>query len=61
VPAAQVISWALPATYGMHLARDTMLRGIDGSSSILLGLAVYAAAALAITMAGAHRRMAVVR
>jgi ABC-2 type transport system permease protein len=61
VPAAQVISWALPATYGIRLARDNMLRGISGPTTIVVGLAVYAAAALAITLVGARRRMSVVR
>jgi ABC-2 type transport system permease protein len=61
VPAAQVISWALPATYGIRLARDNMLRGISGSPAVVAGLAAYAAAALAITLVGARRRMSVVR
>jgi ABC-2 type transport system permease protein len=60
-PAAQVISWALPATYGIQLARDNMLRGITGSTTIIAGLAAYAAAALTITLAGARRRMSIVR
>jgi ABC-2 type transport system permease protein len=58
-PAARVISWALPATYGMHLARDTMLRGIDGSPTVVTGLAVYALVALAVSLVGARRRMAI--
>jgi ABC-2 type transport system permease protein len=61
LPAAQVISWALPATYGIHMARDTMLRGTDSPTTIIAGLCVYSAVALAITIVGAHRRMAVVR
>jgi ABC-2 type transport system permease protein len=60
-PAAQVIAWALPATYGIHLARDIMLRGTNGTSSVVVGLTAYAAAALLVTIIGARRRMAVVR
>ena len=56
-----MISWALPATYGIRLARDNMLRGITGSATVVAGLVAYAAAALAITLAGARRRMSIVR
>jgi ABC-2 type transport system permease protein len=59
VSAAQVISWALPATYGIHLARDTMLRGVIGSTTIPEGNSALTKPS--IVPAAVRRRMSVVR
>jgi ABC-2 type transport system permease protein len=55
---AQVVSWALPATYGMRLLRDVMLRGAGLDPAIAAGLAAYGLAALAASIFGAHRSLA---
>jgi ABC-2 type transport system permease protein len=38
----RVVSWALPATYGISMLQSVMLRGIEPGSLLLLGFAAYA-------------------
>jgi ABC-2 type transport system permease protein len=38
----RVVSWALPATYGINMLQSVMLRGIRPNTLLLLGFAVYA-------------------
>jgi ABC-2 type transport system permease protein len=56
-PAARVLSWALPATYGIELVRDVMLRGDPGDPLVIAGLAVYAVAFIAVVQVLTARRM----
>ena len=52
---AHIISWLLPATYGIRLLRDIMLRGIDPDAGTIAGLAAYAAVVVALSYAGTRR------
>jgi ABC-2 type transport system permease protein len=57
VPLAQWLPWLLPATYGIELVRDIMLRGVSIDPVVLGGLAVYG---LVFAIAGAplaHRKL----
>jgi ABC-2 type transport system permease protein len=58
-PAARVISWALPATYGIELVRDVMLRGADLDAQVTAGLAVYGGVLVLVVLALTARRMSV--
>jgi ABC-2 type transport system permease protein len=58
---AKVVSWLLPATYGISLLRDNMLRGAALDRMELAGLAAYAAVAFLVVLFGARRRLAVER
>jgi ABC-2 type transport system permease protein len=42
-PPVHVVSWAMPATYGIFLLQDIMLRGLLANSVLLLGLAAIGA------------------
>jgi ABC-2 type transport system permease protein len=54
---ARAAAWALPATYGMQMLRDVMLRGADPQSHLLLGLAGYGVAMFVLAFLGSRRRM----
>jgi ABC-2 type transport system permease protein len=58
---ARVISWLLPATYGMELLRDVMLRGRSLDLTVAAGLAGYGVAAFVFALAGTRRRLAAAR
>ncbi len=51
LPPALAFSYALPATYGVQLLQDIMLRGIPGSGRALLILAAMAAGLFAACLA----------
>ncbi|MDX9865421.1 MAG: ABC transporter permease [Anaerolineaceae bacterium] len=52
---AQIVSWILPATYGIKTLQDIMLRGIQPQMNLLLILAGMAAALFIINWARLHR------
>jgi ABC-2 type transport system permease protein len=58
---ARIISWLLPATYGMELLRDVMLRGQSLDVTVVAGLAGYGVAAFVFALAGTRRRLAAAR
>ena len=43
IPVARPLSWALPATYGIDLVRDVMLRGASLDPWVITSLAAYGA------------------
>lgn len=51
------IAYALPASYGMRLLRDTMLRGAALDVEVVAGLAAYGTVLFLIALLGARRRM----
>lgn len=55
---AKPISWLLPATYGMKLLRDVMLRGSELDWQYVVGLAAFGVVAAAFASLGTRRRMA---
>jgi ABC-2 type transport system permease protein len=55
--AAKVVAWALPATYGMEMLRDVMLRGSDPEQRLLFGLLAYGAGMFLLSLLGSRRRM----
>jgi ABC-2 type transport system permease protein len=52
---ARLISWLLPATFGIDLLRDVMLRGVDLDRNTLAALGAYAAVVVALTYIGTRR------
>ncbi|MGE0877477.1 MAG: ABC transporter permease [Acidimicrobiia bacterium] len=54
---ARIVSWLLPATFGIQGLRDNMLRGRELESGIVAALAGYAAIAFVLTMLGARQRL----
>ena len=52
---AHIISWLLPATFGISLLRDVMLRGIDPDPGTLGALAAYAAVVVVLSYVGTRR------
>jgi ABC-2 type transport system permease protein len=58
---AKLVSWLLPATYGIDLLRDQMLRGIEPERMDLAAVAAYGAVAFAAAWIGGRRRLAVER
>jgi ABC-2 type transport system permease protein len=58
---AQILTWAIPASYGMALLRDTMLRGVSLDPLITGGVAAYAFVAFLIVLVGARRRLSTIR
>ena len=52
---AHIISWLLPATFGISLLRDVMLRGTDLDSGTITALAGYAAVVVVLSYAGTRR------
>ena len=58
-PAARVISWALPATYGIELVRDVTLRGSSLDAQVTAGLAVYGGVLVLVVLALTARQMSV--
>jgi ABC-2 type transport system permease protein len=52
---AHIISWLLPATFGIGLLRDVMLRGTDLDRGTVTALAGYAAVVVALSYAGTRR------
>ena len=52
---AHIISWLLPATFGISLLRDVMLRGVTLEPGPLAGLVAYAAVVVALSYVGARR------
>jgi ABC-2 type transport system permease protein len=58
---AKLVSWLLPATYGISLLRDNMLRGVGVDRGELAGLAAYGAVAFVAAWLGGRRRLAVER
>lgn len=57
VPLAQPLPWLLPATYGIQLLRDAMLRGAPLDLVVLGGLALYGVVFAAIGAWLAHRKL----
>jgi ABC-2 type transport system permease protein len=57
-PAAHVVSWLLPVTYGMRLLRDVMLVGRPLDLQVTLGLAAYGVAMFVLAWYGTRRRLA---
>jgi ABC-2 type transport system permease protein len=58
---SRILSWLLPATYGMRLLRDTMLRGRTLDTAVVAALSAYGIVALAAVLAGTRRRLSVLR
>ncbi|HWC69194.1 MAG TPA: ABC transporter permease [Acidimicrobiales bacterium] len=58
---ARIISWLLPATFGMELLRDVMLRGQELDLTVTIGLAGYGVAAFIFALLGTRRRLAAAR
>jgi ABC-2 type transport system permease protein len=58
---ARIISWLLPATYGMELLRTVMLRGRPLDEILIAGLAGYGVAAFVLSLLGTRRRLAAAR
>jgi ABC-2 type transport system permease protein len=58
---ARLISWLLPATYGMELLRDVMLRGRPLELTVTAGLAGYGVVAFVFALLGTRRRLAAAR
>jgi ABC-2 type transport system permease protein len=58
---ARIISWLLPATYGMELLRDVMLRGHELDVPVTAGLAGYGVVAFVVALLGTRRRLAAAR
>ena len=54
---ARIAAWALPATYGMEMLRDVMLRGADPLPRLLVGLAAYGVGMFVLAFLGSRRRM----
>ncbi|HSB87014.1 MAG TPA: ABC transporter permease [Ilumatobacteraceae bacterium] len=54
---ALVVGWMLPATYGMQMLRDLMLRGTQPHLLLVAGLAGYGALMFLLALVGARRRM----
>jgi ABC-2 type transport system permease protein len=52
---AHIISWLLPATFGISLLRDVMLRGTDLDTGTITALAGYAAVVVVLSYAGTRR------
>jgi ABC-2 type transport system permease protein len=52
---AHIISWLLPATFGIQLLRDVMLRGADLDNGTLGALGGYAAVVVALSYVGTRR------
>ena len=52
---AHIISWLLPATFGIQLLRDVMLRGTDLDAGTLAALGGYAAVVVALSYMGTRR------
>ena len=52
---AHIISWLLPATFGISLLRDVMLRGIDPDPGTLGALAAYAGVVIVLSYVGTRR------
>jgi len=52
---AHIISWLLPATFGISLLRDVMLRGTDPDTGTLGALAAYAGVVVVLSYAGTRR------
>ncbi len=54
---ARVVGWAVPATYGMEMLRDVMLRGAAPDGRLVAGLLGYGAVMFVVGLVGAGRRM----
>jgi ABC-2 type transport system permease protein len=52
---AHLISWLLPATFGISLLRDVMLRGTDLDRGTIGALGGYVAIVVALSYAGTRR------
>ncbi len=52
---AHIISWLLPATFGISLLRDVMLRGAEPDAGTIGALAAYVAVAVVLSYAGTRR------
>jgi ABC-2 type transport system permease protein len=57
IPVARPVAWLLPASYGIRLVRDIMLRGSSIDMSVLGGLAGYGAVFALIAAALVYRRL----
>jgi ABC-2 type transport system permease protein len=55
---ARIISWLLPATFGISLLRDVMLRGLSLHLSTTLALCAYAMIAILVSYLGTRRLLA---
>jgi ABC-2 type transport system permease protein len=53
----QIVSWMLPATYGIRLLQDIMLRGTSVNPILLLGLTGLGLAFFLVTWLLLHRQM----
>jgi ABC-2 type transport system permease protein len=54
---ARVVGWLLPATFGMQMLRDVMLRGADPQAHLVAGLAGYAVLMFFLALLGSRRRI----
>jgi len=55
---ARIISWLLPATFGITLLRDVMLRGISLRPSTTLALCAYTVVVVLLSYLGTRRLLA---
>ena len=55
---ARIISWLLPATFGISLLRDVMLRGLSPHVSTTLALCAYTVVAVLASYLGTRRLLA---
>jgi ABC-2 type transport system permease protein len=55
--AVRLISWTLPATYGISLLQNIMLRGSVVDASLLLGLTAYGVGLFVVAFLLLRRRM----
>jgi ABC-2 type transport system permease protein len=58
---ARIISWLLPATYGIELLREVMLRGRPLDVPVTAALAGYGVVAFMLSLFGTRRRLAAAR
>jgi ABC-2 type transport system permease protein len=52
---ARIVSWLLPATFGISLLRDVMLRGVSLDASTTAALGAYTAIAVLASYVGTRR------
>jgi ABC-2 type transport system permease protein len=55
---AHAITWLLPATFGITLLRDVMLRGLSLSTGTTLALVAYTVVAVGVSYVGTRRLLA---
>jgi hypothetical protein len=53
----KVLAWSLPATYGIRMLQDIMLRGASAPAQLLYGLALIGVALFFVNWFILRRRM----